>query len=829
MMHLNKDTNNLLILYPIKINRTLMKYYKQLLYTCFLFLTNEALAQENFTYQLPPQSIQDLVDAPAAPSVLFNNQGTKMLILIPPNYPTIEEVSQPIVGLAGLRVNPANSSTEAEVSGLFQQISIKDVATGEEKTFEGLPANYRLGNIHWSPDGKQIAFSNTKSDGIELWFADVQSLKAQKLSNAYLNDIIGTTLQWVPDGSGILAQFIPQNRGEKPVEDPVPTGPIIQENLGKKTPARTYQYLLQNEYDQQLMDYYLTSQLQLVDLKGDMKPLGDPAIYRKSAYSPNGLFLFTEIVKKPYSYLVPINYFPYSAQILDASGELVKNLHDAPLAENLPIGFDAAAEGPRRFDWRSDVPATIYWVEALDGGDPNKKVDDRDGVYSLAAPFDGDAQQLFTLNYRFAGFTWGNANYAVVQENWRKDRTQKMTLFNPTTGKETKAIAERSSEDTYTDPGRIITSNYADHTGSMLFEKGKDPVVFTIGQGASAEGDRPFLLKWNLSSNKQDTLFKSQAPHYEEPIFFNNEGSVYFFRESVEKNPNVVALNLKTKKEEALTTFSDPYPSLQGVHKALLSYPRKDGVKLSATLYLPKGYKKEDGPLPALVWAYPREYKSLAAAGQVKGSPYRFTRLAFRSPVFWVTLGYAVLDQADMPIVGEGSKEPNDTFIEQIEDNAVALIDYVAEMGVVDRERIGVGGHSYGAFMTANLLAHTDLFAAGIARSGAYNRTLTPFGFQGESRTFWEAPDVYSKMSPFNYAHQIKKPLLLTHGMNDENSGTFPIQTERLYSAIKGHGGIVRLVLLPNEFHGYRSRESLMHTFYEQNAWLEKYVKNKGQ
>ena len=352
-------------------------------------------------------------------------------------------------------------------------------------------------------------------------------------------------------------------------------------------------------------------------------------------------------------------------------------------------------------------------------------------------------------------------------------------------------------------------------------------MVFTKGAGASSLGDRPFILKWNLLSNKQDTLFKSKAPYYEEPVFFNNTGKVYLSRESTESTPNIFAVNLKNKSEQALTNFTDPYPSLKGVQKSLLSYPRKDGIKLSATLYLPKDYKKESGPLPVLIWAYPREFKSLAAAGQVKGSPYRFTRLAFRSPVFWVTRGYAVLDQADMPIVGEGKEEPNDTFLKQIEDNATALINYVVDMGVADRDRIAVGGHSYGAFMTANLLAHTKLFAAGIARSGAYNRTLTPFGFQGEARTYWQAMDVYNKMSPFNYADKIKTPLLMTHGIDDENSGTFPIQSERLYSAIKGHGGTVRLVLLPKEFHGYRSRESILHTFWEQDQWLEKYVKNK--
>lgn len=807
-----------------------MKIHFSIIYaSSLLFLGGGLRAQENLSYQLPPPSIQELVDAPVTPSVLFNKKGDKALLLTPPAYPTIEEVSQPIIGLAGLRVNPANSKTEAEVAGFYQDLLVKDLASGKEEKLKGLPSIYRLSNIQWSPDGTHIAFSNTKADGIELWVADIQSLEAKKLSNEYLNDIMGKTLQWTPDGTAILAQFIPSARGAEPVKNTVPSGPIVQENLGTKTPARTYQYLLQDEYDQQLMDYYLHAQLQLVDLRGQAKKVGDPGIFREIALSPDGHFVLTEIVKKPYSYLVPIYYFPYETAVLDLQENKVQVLHKAPLAENLPTGFDAVAAGPRAYQWRSDVPSTLYWVVAKDEGNPNKESPFRETVFSWDAPFVGTPKQEFELNNRFGGFTWGNADYAIVSERWRKTRLQKTSLFNPSTGEIVKVIAERSSEDTYTDPGHFITTDDGAKQGALLFDKGKDPVVFTIGEGASPQGDRPFLMRWNLLSNKQDTLFKSKAPYYEEPVFFNNQGKLYFSRESVANNPNVFEQVLKHKKERQITNFSDPYPSLKGVQKQLLAYPRKDGIKLSATLYLPADYKKEEGPLPVLIWAYPREYKSLAAAGQVKGSPYRFTTLAFRSPVFWVTRGYAVLDQADMPIVGEGDKEPNDTFIQQIEDNANALIDYVVDMGVADRDRIAVGGHSYGAFMTANLLAHTDLFAAGIARSGAYNRTLTPFGFQGEARTYWEAPEIYNQMSPFNYADKIKTPLLMTHGTNDENSGTFPIQSERLYSAIKGHGGTVRLVLLPNEFHGYRSRESIMHTFYEQDAWLEKYVKNKGK
>lgn len=784
-------------------------------------------AQGNLTYQLPPKSIVDLVDAPESPNVMFNNDGSLMLILDVPGYTTIEHVAQPVIGLAGLRINPANNSTEGELAGVYTGIKIKTVKTGQERSISGLPVNLRMANIAWNASGDFIAFTNNSLTGVELWLIDLKRSEAKRLTNGHLNDAFGRTIQWHPDGKHILAQFIPSDRGNAPVKNNVPTGPIIQENLGEVTPSRTYQNLLENAFDERLMEYYLVSQLKVVDMDGNATDLNAPALFRGASYSPDGGYLMVQTIEKPYSYLVPIQYFGYQTSILKTDGALVKQLYHAPLAEKLPTGFDAVAMGPRSYEWRMDQPSTLVWAEAQDKGDPAVKTNVRDALFSLKAPFTEQPAKLFSMELRYGGMEWISPTYAILKERWRKDRSTKMTLVNPESATVIKVISNRSSEDAYADPGSFVETGGPFAGKVLLTTKDKSPTVFTIGTGASPLGDRPFVLKWNLLSGKQDTLFKSKAPHYEMPVFFNDNGMVYISRESTEETPNFVAINLKSKKEEVLTHFSNPYPSLQGVQKTLLSYPRKDGIKLSATLYLPKGYKKEDGPLPVLIWAYPREFKSLAAAGQVKGSPYRFTRLAFRSPVYWVTQGYAVLDEADMPIVGEGTREPNDTFVSQIEDNAVALIDYVVNMGVADRDRIAVGGHSYGAFMTANLLAHTNLFAAGIARSGAYNRTLTPFGFQAEARTFWEAPEVYGAMSPFNYADKIKLPLLLTHGMDDENSGTFPVQSERLYSAIKGHGGIVRLVLLPKEFHGYRSRESVLHTFWEQDRWLDEYVKNR--
>ena len=782
-------------------------------------------AQVNLPYQTPAESIRELVEAPSTPSINFNKKGDKYLLLEKPDLMIMEDVAQQVIGLAGLRINP--STNTQTVASFYTGISIHEVESNKKYKIAGLPAHPKLSNITWSPDENFIAFTNSSSSGLELWLIDVNSLSAKMLSSQYVNGSYGSLFEWSSDSKNILVKLIQKDRGELPKPNLTPSGPIIQENYGKAAPSRTYQYLLQNTYDTELLDYFLTSQLELVSVNGTSKPIGKPAIYKTINYSPDGKYIFAQTIQKPYSYLVPIYSFPFTNEIWDDKGMMVKDLGMTASAENLPIGSDVVAKGPRSYNWRPDQAATLYWVEAMDGGNPNEKVKERDAVYTLSAPFSEQPKPFANTTLRYASINWTTGDYAVLNERWRKTRKEKSSLLNSKTGELINIIADRASEDAYTDPGNFVYTTNSYNRNVLLMDKGNTPIVFTISTGASPEGDRPFLLKWDLITGKTDTLFKSQSPNYELPIKFSNKGSLIISSESNDVAPNYFTVSIKNKRKIAITDFENPYPSLIGISKQQLSYPRKDGVILTGTLYRAKEYEKLDGPLPMLLWAYPREFKSAEAASQVKGSPHRFTRLSWGSPIYWVTRGYAILDNADMPIVGEDEKEPNDTFVTQIQDNAAAAINYVADLGVVDPNRVAVGGHSYGAFMTANLLSHTKLFAAGIARSGAYNRTFTPFGFQAEERTYWQAPDVYYNMSPFSFADKIKTPILFIHGMDDENSGTFPIQSERLYNAIKGHGGTTRLVMLPKEFHSYRAKESILHTLWEMDKWLEKHVKNK--
>ncbi len=606
----------------------------------------------------------------------------------------------------------------------------------------------------------------------------------------------------------------------------IPSGPIVQENINKKSPSRTYQDLLKNPYDEALFDYYATAQLYSISLENSIPTkIGKPDIYQNYEPSPDGKYLLLQTLHRPYSYLVPVWAFPQKVTITNLQGQLIKAIADLPLADNVPIGFNATRAGQRDHNWRNDTPATLYWVEAQDGGDPKKNVPIRDKVFMWEAPFAAAPRELTSTKLRFDKIRWGNDNLALMTERWWANRKEITTLLAPKTGTAT-VLFDRSYEDSYTSPGQPeMTKN---SFGRSVLEVDNNNLIM-IGQGASAEGDRPFIDQLNLQTKKTTRLWRSTAPYYEQPIQILNwkQQIVLTRRESPTENPNYFIRNLKTRKAPvAVTQFPHPYPQMKDVQKQLLTYKRADGVDLSATLYLPASYKKENGSLPTLLYAYPQEFKTKDAAGQVSGSPYSFTYLSWGGPVFWVTQGYAVLDKTSIPIVGEGSNEPNDTYIDQLVAGAKAAIDEGVRLGVVDANRVGVMGHSYGAFMTANLLSHSNLFKAGIARSGAYNRTLTPFGFQAEERTYWQAPEVYFNMAPFNHADKIKTPILLIHGEADNNSGTFPIQSERYYNAIKGHGGTARYVVLPYESHSYRGKESILHMLWEMDKWLDTYVKN---
>jgi dipeptidyl aminopeptidase/acylaminoacyl peptidase len=791
-------------------------------------------AQTNLQYQQPPKAIVDIIDALPTPGVELSPAGGAegkrwMLIEHLSGLPTIAELAQPELRLAGLRFNP---KTNGPSRGRYDtSLELQALPDGRAIAISGLPARAKIRFAGWSPDGRKISFvniSDAKEDaGLSLWVIDVATAQARRLPGVALNGMFGSPCEWLSDSQGLVCRAVPADRGPAPTRSEIPTGPVIQQNLGRVTPGATFEDLLKNPEDEQFFDYYATSQVEIVRLDGAAKPVGKPGVFAEASPSPDGGYVLLFERHHPYTYLLPFYAFPERVSVVNLKTGTAKQLVDRPLEDNIPNIHDAVASGPRDHGWRSDATASVFWVEAGDGGDPRKDVPVRDSLFLLDAPFDGAPRKLAELPVRYQSVEWGNDHVALVEELRWKDRKRIILAVAPSAPTAPVKLFEGSFEDRYHDPGEPLEENNSE--GKPIIQITSDGKgIYFKGEGASAEGDKPFLAVMNSANGESKRLWQSAAPYFETAaaVLDSAAGTILMRRESQEQSPNYFIQKIGAASTQQVTFFPNPYGTGPLPKKQVLHYKRADGVDLSANLYLPPGYKPADGPLPALMEAYPTEYKTKAAAGQITGSPYQFTFLYWGSPVPFATQGYAVLENATIPIIGEGNAEPNDTYVEQLVASAKAAIDEGVRLGVVDRNRVAVMGHSYGAFMTANLLAHSDLFKAGIARSGAYNRTLTPFGFQNEERTYWQAPEIYYKMSPFSFADKIKTPILLIHGEADNNSGTFPIQSERLFSALKGHGATVRFVLLPLESHGYAGRESVLHMFWEMNNWLNTYVKN---
>jgi len=794
-----------------------------------LFVPAVGQAAADGGYKVPPAPIAQIIDAAPTPAVQLSGDRRTLAILDREGLPSIAAVSEPILRLAGYRLNPrTNGPIEARTTW-NTGLTFKDVASGKT-TAVALPARARFIGPQWSPDGKSLAIAIEAASGLELWVVDVAAGQARKLTGPVLNAAFGAPYSWLPDSKGLVARIVPAGRGPAPPESTTPDGPTIQESIGRTAPARTYQDLLAGPRDEALFDHYFTSQIVRVDVAtGAATLIGSPAVWSSVSASPDGRWLLTARLKRPFSYVVPARAFPTEIAVLDMTGKVVKSIVDRPLADDVPSPFDAVVKGPRNVEWRADAPATLLWAEAQDGGDPRNKVTFHDRLVLLDAPFTAEPRKLVDLKERYSGIDWGRADTAIVTTRWWLDRHETRIAVNPSNPGEGRVLVSRSSQDRYGDPGRPMMQPNAAGEPVMQFTADGKAVLMT-GPGATAKGEYPFVSRLELADGKSRELWRSESGVYEAPLAFVDEKATRLVtrRESKTAAPNYYVRTLGAKTPKALTAFPDPAPQFAGVTKRLITYTRADGLPLSGTLYLPAGYDaKRDGPLPLLMWAYPAEFTDPAMAGQVVDqAANRFSRPGGISHLLLVTQGYAVLDNPAFPIVGASGKA-NDTYVEQLTADAKAAVDAVVELGVASRDRIAVGGHSYGAFMTANLLAHTDLFRTGIARSGAYNRTLTPFGFQAEERTYWEATDIYTKMSPFTYATRIKEPILLTHGGADDNTGTFPVQTERFYAALKGAGATVRYVVLPNEAHGYRARESSLHTLWEMTTWLDTYLKAK--
>jgi len=802
---------------------------KKFILIAFLLLILKVNAQENLDYQKPPKEILELVDIQRAPYVLLDDTRDYMVLLFRNSYKTIEELSQEELRLGGLRIDP-KTNIGSRVT-YYNNIQIKNLKKKDSKIAQakGLPNNPKLTNFTWSPDQKKIALTNTTSEGVEVWIFNLETASFKKITDATVNANLGDVINWFEDSQSILVKMISKNKKELiNTKTIVPSGPTISVNNGKKAQNRTYQDLLKNTNDEHNFEQLSLSDIYRVSLDGSKEKWLDSALYRSISFSPDGNYVLINTIEKPFSYLVPYSRFPSKTTVFTKIGQQVQIVSEVPLIEDLPKGFMAVREGQRRFNWRNDKPATLIYVEALDGGNPKTQVPFRDEIFEIGAPYNTNPKSILKTINRFSRIDWASNNMAIAYDYWWNTRNTKTYLFNPSdNSQKPKVISDRNYQDHYSDPGDFITKKNKMGSSVVALDGNN---AFLIGDGYSQKGQFPFIDKVDLETNKKERIYQSEYTDKKESLqkYDPAKNELLVRLESSNEYPNYFFRNLKKSKLNQLTYFDNPFKSIQDIHKEVISYKRADGIELTGTLYLPIGYNIEQKEKkPMIMWAYPTEFKDKSSAGQNTQNPNEFTYPYYGSMVYWVTRGYVVLDDASFPILGEREEEPNDSFRKQLLANAQAAINAVDKLGYIDTNKIAVAGHSYGAFMVANLLSHSDLFVAGIARSGAYNRTLTPFGFQSEERSYWEAPDVYNTMSPFMHADKMNNPLLLIHGEADNNSGTYPMQSERYFNALKGLGATVRLVILPKESHGYRSKESILHLLWEQDEWLEKHVKNK--
>jgi dipeptidyl aminopeptidase/acylaminoacyl peptidase len=775
-------------------------------------------------YQIPDSDIVSIIDAPPTPAASLA-PGRRFVALVHyESHPPITQLARPYLALAGLRIDPALGGRQRtrRLTGL----SVIALPGGQPRRIE-LPEGRSVSMPVWAPDGRRFAFTVDEPDGIAVWIADAQAATAAEVPGLRVRDVlggdptsIGSTVRWARDGGTLLAlgsPAPPEPLGPEPIE------PRTEVTSGKRTQMATFTDLLRTDADAAIFESLATTvPLRIDPDSGTAVVLGKPGLYYYLSESPDGTHLLVYRLQRPFSFRVPFPYFARRVEVWTADGDLQRVIADLPVSDEVPR--QGVPTGPRMVSWEESMPASLVWTEALDGGDPLAKAEHRDEIFRLPAPFDESPRSGVLVEQRCLGwYDMAAAGQLLVTEHDRDRRWITTRLSDLAAPGDSRVIFDHSADEAYQDPGVPMTTVHPDGTRTVLQDGNQ---IYLRGQGASPEGDRPFLDRLDLSDLATKRLWRSPVGALEQVLGFSGDdrGSVLLWHESRTEPPNLMVARLDGSEQTQLTQFPDPHPQLTGMDKRLLSHDRGDGVRLTGWLHLPPGYDQgRDGPLPLVIWAYPLDYGDAATAGQVRGTTERFTRLTASDPIWFVLRGYAVLQGATMPVIGD-PETMNDSYVEQITAAAVAHIRAVTDLGVADPQRVAVGGHSYGAFMTANLLAHTDLFAAGIARSGAYNRSLTPFGFQTERRNFWEAMEVYDRVSPFRYADKITAPLLLIHGERDANSGTFPIQSERLFQAIQGTGGTARLVILPYESHGYVARESVLDMLAEQISWLERWL-----
>jgi dipeptidyl aminopeptidase/acylaminoacyl peptidase len=807
-------------------------------------------------YVLPPESVQDLFrrDKNMAKLDRLSPDGNHFVV---PQFEELTDLalmSQRTLRLAMLEIVPDVNREWRQATYGNRGINLYSLADRRVYPVR-IPAGF-VSDLRWSPDGRQLAFILHLPTVSNVWVADVATGNARAVSEAPVMATLmarpggggeapetagGRMLQWLPDGS-LLTALVPANRGAEPAEPSVPTAPIIRRSREKETPTSTQPFLLRTAHDERLFKYYTTAQLATVAPGRAPRTIGEPAMYLDYWLSPDGTAILRETLEEPFSYLVGHTSFGRRLEVIDLNGRVMSEIRRLPLQEAQTRGGNPEAENlPRDVAWRPDGKGlSLLWRERGNGDDNQAAATTtrHDRLMLLAPPFDlARAQTLVSTEHRISNVRYardGRYAFATLAKRGaggNSARRDDLVAYDLSGAQPATFVlkANIDPEDPLTLPGEVMTAATGNGIPFALVS-GDSTAAFLKGDGYKTTfKPQPFIDRVVIRTAATTRLFEGATDTYDEPLVALDADLTRLIvsRESSTRHPDSYLWTRSGGQMENLTNNKDPYPEITGARRVDFSFARRDGVTVQARISLPVGYQPGTR-VPAVFWTYPREFEDEKAYGRgtMRARNHNaHTPLSFlRWSDIWLTQGYALV-YPDVPILGKDGKA-NDNFRAHLVDTMYAAIRKVDELGYVDVNRIGHGGHSYGAFTTGNLLAHTPFFKAGIAGDGAYNRTLTPMTFQSERRSFWEAPETYTDMSPFFYADHINTPLLMYHGAQDNNSGTFLIQSERMMQALTGLGKTAVLYIYPYESHAPRAKENFLDLWARWLEWFDKYVKN---